>query len=93
MPIAWSAKIDNLGVNEKEMARSPKKNEAPPDSGASRVRGMEANRTPSQSIEQTDAKGAPSAVFVRQYQPNTRSPRSDVDIPGCKAFKQSRLMI
>jgi len=73
------------------MAAGAKKSEAPPDSRASRVQGMEANRTPSQSIEQTDANGAPNAVFVKQYQPKTRSPLLNADNPCHKVFNQSWL--
>jgi len=84
-------KIDFHQGNEKKMAAGAKKSEAPPDSRASRVQGMEANRTPSQSIEQTDANGAPNAVFVKQYQPKTRSPRPNFDNHCHKMFKQSWL--
>ena len=86
--VCWH-KIDFHQGNEKKMAAGAKKSEAPPDSRASRVQGMEANRTPSQSIEQTDANSAPNTVFVKQYQPKTRSPRVNIDKPCHKVFKQS----
>ena len=59
-------KIDFPPRNEKKMVAGAKKSEAPPNSRASGVQGMEANRTPSPSVEQTDANGAPNAVFVKQ---------------------------
>ena len=67
-PEVCGRKIDFHHGNEKKMAAGAKKNEAPPDSRASQVQGMEANRTPSQFFEQTAAGGAPNAVFVPQYQ-------------------------
>jgi len=73
------------------MVAGAKKSEAPPNSRASGVQGMEANRTPSQSIKQTDANGAPIAVFVKQFQPKTRLPRQYVNIPCHKVFKRSWL--
>ena len=81
-------KIDFHRGNEKKMV-AEKKSEAPPDSRASRVQGMEANRTPSQYIEQTDANSAPNAVFVKQYQPKTRSPRLNMDNPVIKCSNKA----
>ena len=54
---------------------------------------MEANRTPSQFFEQTDAGGASNAVFMPQYQPNNTTAALKADKPCRKVFKQSWLMI